>query len=148
MQISEILSVEHIECAFDANSKKSVLEKTSSMLSMANQELNQADIFNSLLQRERLGSTGLGRGIAIPHTRMENNKRTVATFLQLKTGVDYDSPDGVPVDLFFCLLVPEESTEQHLQILAKLADMFRDEKLIQSLRTAKTKESIYQILTG
>ncbi len=150
MQISDILSVNSIECACEATSKKSALEKISGLLSKANPELQQGAIFDCLLERERLGSTGLGHGIAIPHSRMENNKQTVAAFVQMQQrgGVDYDAPDSEPVDLFFCLLVPEDSTEEHLQILAKLAEMFCDEDLLSRLRRAYNEEAVFKLLTG
>lgn len=148
MQIVDILSIDQIECAFEANSKKSALEKVSDLLCEANDSLSNEEVFNQLLQRERLGSTGLGHGIAIPHSRMENNEQTLAAFVQITNGVDYDAPDSEPVDLFFSLLVPEESTEEHLQILAKLAEKFSDESLVKRLRKARDKETIYKLLTG
>ncbi len=148
MQIVDILSIEQIECAFEANSKKSALEKISELLCKANDSLSNEDVFNQLIQRERLGSTGLGHGIAIPHSRMENNEKTIAAFIQIAKGVDYDAPDSQPVDLFFSLLVPEESTQEHLEILAKLAEKFSDQTLVEQLRKARDKETIYTLLTG
>lgn len=148
MQIPDILSVDQIECACDTGSKKSTLETISRLLSEANPELDKDTIFDSLLQRERLGSTGLGHGVAIPHSRMENNDKTVATFIQMENGIDFDAPDSQPVDLFFSLLVPEESTDEHLEILAHLAELFSDEGLVAQLRRARNKEAIYTLLTG
>ena len=148
MHIVDILSIEQIECAFEANSKKSALEKVSELLCEASQELSAEEVFDHLIQRERLGSTGLGHGIAIPHSRISNNEKTLAAFVKTANGIDYDAPDSKPVDLFFSLIVPEESTETHLEILAMLAEKFRDTSLLEQLRRARDKETIYKLLTG
>lgn len=147
MKISEILSVENILCARTASSKKSALEDMADLLSKANPQLDYENIFECLISRERLGSTGLGHGVAIPHGRLANNSSTIAAFVQIDGGVDYDAPDGSPVDLLFGLLVPEESTDEHLQILSKLAEMFSHDDFLIKLRQAKTREAIHQLLT-
>jgi PTS system nitrogen regulatory IIA component len=105
-------------------------------------------VFERLLERERLGSTGLGHGIALPHARMKEVDEAVGAFIQLRQGVDFDAIDDRPVDLSFGLLVPESANEMHLQLLSQLASMFSDAKLRQSLRAAESSEEILRILEG
>jgi PTS system nitrogen regulatory IIA component len=101
-----------------------------------------------LIARERLGSTGLGNGIAIPHGRLKNGQQTIAAFMQLSTSIDYDSVDNAPVDLLFALIVPENSTEEHLNTLATLAEMFSNTETLNKLRQSSSSEEMYTILTG
>ncbi len=136
MQVSELLELERISCNTDAASKKRVLEQLSALLAGSQSELTQTQIFDSLLSRERLGSTGLGHGVAIPHGRVKNTDRTLVALLKLDHGIDYDAIDNQPVDLLFALLVPEQSTDEHLQLLSQLAEMFSDPELINQLRAA------------
>jgi len=103
-------------------------------------------VFESLLARERLGGTGVGYGVAIPHGRLKSSDHTVGAFIKLQNGVDFDSADRQPVDLLFALLVPEKSNEEHLQILAALAKLFSDESLRTQLRDADNIEKIHQLI--
>jgi nitrogen PTS system EIIA component len=146
MQVTELLDVERISCANQAGSKKRVLEQMSQLIATGQSELSQDQIFDSLVSRERLGSTGLGHGVAIPHARLKDSDKTLAAVIKLRQGVDYDAPDQQPVDLLFALLVPENSTEEHLQLLAQLAQMFSDEKFVARLRAAKDSDGLYQTL--
>ena len=148
MQISDILSLDCILSNVDCHSKKDSLDTLAKTIANANSGTSQTEIFDCLIARERLGSTGLGNGIAIPHGRLKQGKKTLAAFLQLDTAVDYDAVDKLPVDLLFALIVPEESTEEHLQTLAKLAEMFSDTSIVNKLRQSNTPEEIYSILTG
>ena len=134
MTISEILAVDRIRLDVSAASKKRALEEMSNLLAAAQSDLTPRAVFDRLLARERLGSTGLGRGVGLPHGRVPNLDRTVGAFIKMETGVDYDSPDGEPVDLLFGLLVPEECTDEHLEILAQLAGAFDDDRLRSELR--------------
>ncbi|MDH5377739.1 MAG: PTS IIA-like nitrogen regulatory protein PtsN [Gammaproteobacteria bacterium] len=142
MHFSDIISMERIRCAVPAASKKRALEELSQLIATADTSINPNEVFESLITREKLGSTGLGHGIAIPHGRLKASDHTVAAFIQLENGVDYDAPDNKPVDLLCALLVPPESTEEHLQILAELSEMFRSETLRNDLRQAKSAEEI------
>lgn len=148
MQISEILSQDRILSEADNSSKKSALETLSGLIASADPGLTQAEVFESLLSRERLGSTGLGHGTALPHGRLKLGNKTIAAFLHLQNGIDYDAIDQQPVDLLFALLVPEDSTDEHLQILSKLAEMFSDEDLRQRLRTEPSSDMIFNLLTA
>ncbi len=148
MRISEILTSERIICNVNLSSKKAALEALSRLIAGASIRLDEQDVFNSLLTRERLGGTGLGNGIAIPHGRLKDGISTIAAFIKLQQGVDYDAVDQQPVDLIFALLVPEHSTEEHLQVLAQLAEMFNQPDFLTQLRREESEEAIYGLLTG
>lgn len=142
MQVAELLDLDRVSCNTQSASKKRVLEQLSRLLAVKQEKLSQNQVFDSLLSRERLGSTGLGHGVAIPHGRLKESNTTLAAFIKLQEGVDFDANDNQPVDLLFALLVPEEATEEHLQLLAQLARMFSDEKLVQQLRAAPDARSL------
>lgn len=146
MNISDIISPERVVCDLDATSKKRALEKLSNML--ASNSLTPQDVVDSLIARERLGSTGIGYGVAIPHGRIKNTDHAIAAFIQLHEGIDFDAADDQAVDLLFALLVPEESTKEHLELLAELAEMFSDEDFRAKLRATKDSEAIYNLLSG
>ena len=148
MRISEILTSERIICNVNLSSKKAVLEALSGLIASASIRLDEQEVFNSLLTRERLGGTGLGNGIALPHGRLRDGLPTIAAFIKLQQGVDYDAVDHQPVDLIFALLVPEHSTEEHLQVLAQLAEMFNQPEFLTQLRREESEEAIYGLLTG
>ncbi|EIJ43673.1 PTS IIA-like nitrogen-regulatory protein PtsN [Beggiatoa alba B18LD] len=146
MRISDILSPERMLCNVQASSKKRVLEYFSRLLATETSSLTTREIFESLLSRERLGSTGLGRGVAIPHARVPDCQLTLAAFVQLEQGIDYDAIDRQPVDLLFALMVPENCTEEHLQILAMLAEMFSNEKFRETLRNLPDCQAKYAFM--
>ncbi|MCU7942610.1 MAG: PTS IIA-like nitrogen regulatory protein PtsN [Candidatus Thiodiazotropha sp. (ex Cardiolucina cf. quadrata)] len=137
---------ERIGCNVEAASKKRVLEQLGHRLAEAVPDLNQDMVFDALLERERLGSTGLGKGIALPHARMPHITEALAAFVQLPEGIDFDAIDNQPVDLAFAMLVPEEATDEHLQLLAKLAQMFDDHDFCSELRQATTAQDLYQLI--
>lgn len=147
MHITDILTPNRMLCHVQATSKKRILEYFSRLLADETQAVSSHQIFESLLARERLGTTGLGKGVAIPHARVPACKETLAAFLQLEKGVDFDAIDKQPVDLLFALMVPENSTEEHLIILAQLAEMLSDEDFRARLREAQNCEEKYALLT-
>ena len=147
MQLSEIINVNRIKKGVDVQSKKRALEELGSLITQDQTQLNTNEIFNSLISRERLGSTGVGYGIAIPHGRISNCNAITGALIQLNEGVDFDAMDNQPVDILFALIVPEESTDEHLQVLALLASMFNDENFRQKLRQSESEDEIYQLLT-
>lgn len=147
MNIATILTVERVACGDASPSKKRVLETLSELIRKNSPELAQTEVLDSLLSRERLGSTGLGHGVAIPHGRLKHHTQCVGAFLQLSQPIDYDAPDGQPVDLLFGLMVPEDSTAEHLQILARLAEMFSDAAFCAKLRACTDAAEIYALLT-
>lgn len=132
---TNILSASQVLLDLDASSKKRVFEQAG-MLFETHLGLPRSAIFDSLFAREKLGSTGLGQGIAIPHGRIKGLKQASGAFMRLATPVPFDSPDGRPVNLLFVLLVPEQATEQHLQILSELAQRFSDRAFREALQTA------------
>ena len=148
MQVSELLELERISCNVHAASKKRVLEQLSELLAGNQTELTQTQVFDSLLSRERLGSTGLGHGVAIPHGRVKDSDKTLIALLKLDHGIDYDAVDNQPVDLLFALLVPEHSTDEHLQLLSQLAEMLSNQELVKQLRAATNSRSLLNAITG
>jgi PTS system nitrogen regulatory IIA component len=140
----QFIVLSRIGSRLDIGSKKRLLEALGDMLATSIPSLTPEAVFERLLERERLGSTGLGHGIALPHARMREVKQAVGAFAQLEKGVDFDAIDDQPVDLAFALLVPEEATESHLQLLSQLAEMFSNTQLRSSLREADNAEQILQ----
>jgi len=141
------LAIERIGCRVEAGSKKRVLELLGSLLADTAPDLTQDSVFDRLLERERLGSTGLGHGIALPHARMRNIDQAYGAFIQLQQGVEFDAIDNKPVDLLFALLVPEAATQEHLQLLATLAEMFSNQEFCAGLRGATTPDELLKRLT-
>ncbi len=146
MQLSDLLSEDRIACDVDAHSKKRALEVLSKLLAQEQQYVTADDIFDSLLSRERLGSTGIGHGVAIPHGRVKNTQQASGAFIQLAEGVDFDAIDKAPVDLMFALLVPEESTDEHLEILSELASLFSEQTFRDKMRNAGSSSKIYSLI--
>jgi PTS system nitrogen regulatory IIA component len=136
MHVIDILAPNRILQGVEISSKKRALELLSEILAGSDPELGQGEVFSSLLNRERLGSTGLGHGVALPHGRLANCRRPYGALLQLQTPIDFDAVDGAPVDLLFSMVVPEDATEEHLQLLAQLAEMFDDVEFCARLRKA------------
>lgn len=141
MQIADILTADRVLLDVDAGSKKRVLEILSEILAGAESTLSARDVFDRILARERLGSTGLGHGVGLPHGRIPHLDRTIGAFLKVRDGVDFDAPDGQPVDLVFGLVVPEECTEEHLQILSQLAGTFSVDELREALRIQRSPQA-------
>lgn len=148
MQLDNLLTPERISCQQSVASKKRALEMMCELLAAGQSSLEESQIFSCMLERERLGSTGVGHGVAIPHSRMEGVDQALVAIAVLESGIDYDAIDGEDVDILFALLVPQECTEEHLQILASAAEMFSDEALCAALRNAKDSDSIYQAVVN
>tara|TARA_R110001606_G_scaffold395213_2_gene567114 strand:+ start:12810 stop:13271 length:462 start_codon:yes stop_codon:yes gene_type:complete len=141
-----LINADNISCHNVATSKKRIIENLSQLLA-ANTEATTADtIFQALFERERLGSTGLGKGVAIPHARIPGITHTIAAMMTLDTPVNYESADNKPVDIIFGLLVPEDDNEQHLQQLARLVSLFREDETCSEIRQATDAEQIFEIL--
>ncbi len=127
-------------------SKKRALEKVATIIAEQVPELEMQVVFEKLVAREKLGSTGFGNGIAIPHCRMVGCNAPVSAVLRLETPVDFDAIDGAPVDLLFVLLVPEAATDEHLELLRQIASMLDREEVRQRLREAPSNDSLYQVV--
>ena len=145
MTISALLSSESIFVDCDISSKKKLLEFVADTVANAT-DLPKAELFSHLLDRERLGSTGLGNGFAVPHARMPELDKTMACFVRLKEGVNFEAPDNVPVDMAFAIVIPDHVTDEHLQILSALAKIFSQESVCQSIRSADTPQAISDII--
>lgn len=139
--LSNILSASQVVLDLEVGSKKRVFEQAG-MLFESHLGLARSLIFDSLFAREKLGSTGLGQGIAIPHGRIKGLKQAAGAFMRLSTPVPFDSPDGRPVNMLFVLLVPEQATDQHLQILSELAQRFADRSFREALLAAPDPASV------
>ena len=146
MNITDLLIPERVTGCDDVGSKKRLLEYISELLAGSSPELVQSDIFNALINREKLGSTGLGKGVAIPHGRMASLEKPVCAFVKLANPVDFDATDGQPVDLIFTLLVPEDSTEEHLQVLSTIAEIFSNAGISMALRQCDTDSCLLEQL--
>jgi PTS system nitrogen regulatory IIA component len=148
MLISDLLSAERIRCDVQSSSKKRLLELISEELARNSDEFSKREIFESLCARERLGSTGMGKGVAIPHGRVKSTRHVQAAFIRLKKPLPFDAADGEPVDLLFCLAVPEDCGEDHLKLLAQVAELFSDPELLRELREAESPARLLQLLSG
>ena len=148
MQLSELLSPDCTKRAVEGASKKRLLETISQIVAPKLSGITRHDIFESLLNRERLGSTGIGLGIAIPHGRLPNAHHPVAVLLTLDEPIEFDSIDNQPVDIIFALLVPESEHENHLQTLASVARRMNDKDCIRALRQADSDKALYQLFVG
>ncbi len=144
--ISKILPLENILLDAESASKKRVFERVG-LLFENSQKIARSQVFDSLFAREKLGSTGLGQGVAIPHGRIKNLRDAVAAFVKTDTPIPFDAPDGAPVNLIFVLLVPERATDLHLQLLGELAQMFSDSSFRERLLTSNDPDAIHKMFT-
>jgi len=145
MELDNILSQARCHCRMEGSSKKRILKMISEQLAATNKKLDTGEIFDSLMARERLGSTGIGAGIAIPHCRVPLCSNIVGMLITLKEPIDFDSIDNSPVDIIFVLIVPEQKTNEHIETLAGLAKLFSDEDFCYTLRNTQDSEDLYNI---
>lgn len=144
--ISKILLPDNILIDTESTSKKRVFERVG-LLFENNQQIARSQVFDSLFAREKLGSTGLGQGVAIPHGRIAKLRDATAAFVKTLHPIPFDAPDGQPVNLVFVLLVPEKATDLHLQILGELAQMFSETQFRNRLLACEDSFSIYQLFS-
>lgn len=147
MQIKDFISEEGIVFSTSVSSKKRALEILSETLTYQAQDLNKNKVLDALLAREKLGSTGLGNGIAIPHSRMPELDNIYVSILKLEEGIEYEASDELPVTFLFSLIVPEDANDEHLQLLASLAELLDNEKLRESIQKCSNANELYQTLT-
>lgn len=143
-QIAELLPAGNILLDLDAGSKSSLFDAVAGLFE-ARRGLSRRLVVDSLLAREKLGSTGLGQGIAIPHGRIRGLTEAQGAFVRLKSPIPFDAPDGKPVALVFVLLVPEQATEQHLQLLSELAQMFSETRFRDSLASSADAAGLHTV---
>jgi PTS system nitrogen regulatory IIA component len=145
MTISALLSPQSIFLDIEISSKKKLLELIANIVADQTR-LTESSIYNKLLNRERLGSTGLGQGFAVPHARLENLDKTMGCFFRLKVPVNFEAPDNRPVDLLFVIVIPEEATDEHLMILSSLARIFSQVDVCEAIRSATSRDEIAKII--
>ena len=145
--IAKLLPPANVVVGLEASSKKRAFEQAG-LLFENNHGIGRSTVFDSLFAREKLGSTGLGQGIAIPHGRIKGLKDAAGAFLRLATPVQFDAPDGRPVNLLFVLLVPEQANETHLQLLSELAQMFSDRAFREALLSAPDAAHIHEMFVN
>lgn len=146
MKISQLLSSDATFCSLKLSSKKKILEKVSEILAQSI-DCPAEDIFDSLFAREKLGSTALGHGIAIPHGRVKACTKATAVFILLDEPVDYDAPDNQPVDIVFAIMVPEQADNEQLKSLAEIAQILSDPTFVSQIRHAHCSDALLEILT-
>ncbi|MGF1700056.1 PTS IIA-like nitrogen regulatory protein PtsN [Photobacterium makurazakiensis] len=146
MQLSNVLSLDCTKSAVPCSSKKRALEIISE-IAAEHLDQNPQPLFECMLSREKMGSTGIGNGIAIPHGRINNSEQAVAVLIQCQDPIQFDAIDNQPVDLLFALLVPDAQCKEHLQTLSCMAEKLSSKQVCKQLRTAKSDEELYQILT-
>jgi len=139
------LSPQKIFIDTEVSSKKKLLELIANITADQTQ-LSESTIYANLLNRERLGSTGLGQGFAVPHARLPELQNTIGCFFRLKQPVNFESPDNLPVDLVFTIIIPQEATEEHLLILSSLARIFSKAEVCEAIRAAANREEIEKII--
>lgn len=147
MDLSDLITPEAIVPALKANGKKQALQELAERASKLT-GLDERHIFDALLQRERLGSTGVGNGIAIPHGKLAGLKRIYGVFAHLAKPIDFDALDDQPVDLIFLLLAPESAGADHLKALARVARQLREPGLAAKLRASNDASALYAVLTA
>jgi PTS system nitrogen regulatory IIA component len=145
--VSSLLELAHVALDVEANDKKALFARAAEMLEGAS-GLSRGQVTESLQARERLGSTGLGQAVAIPHGRVKGLRTAVGAFLRLRAPIPFDAPDNQPVSLVFVLLVPERASDLHLQILSELAQMFSDRELRRQLGAAPDALSAQRLIVG
>ena len=145
--VAKLLPPANVLLDLPVSSKKRLFEQVG-LLFENHHGIARSLVFDSLFARERLGSTGLGQGVAIPHGRIKGLKDALGAFVRLGQPVPFDAPDGKPVILLFVLLVPEQATEKHLQILSELAQMFSDRALREAMTAAPDAGALHQLIVA
>ena len=145
MTLEALLSPRLSLCNLAGSSKKKLLLNIAQAIAEQYPELDADTVFNQLIARERLGSTGIGEGVAIPHCRLPGCKQPIGVLCTTEPAVDFDAVDRQPVDLLFALLVPEDAEQEHLETLAEIAALFSDSRVRAKLRQAQTGDELYAL---
>ena len=146
MQLSEILTTSGTSCAVAVTSKKRILEKICQLAAIQITNIEQDELLKSLLDREKMGSTGIGKGIAIPHGRLPNASKVVAVLVTTEKTIDFDAIDNREVDIFVALFVAENSCQEHLDTLQNIAKLFSDKKMIKQVRKCNDSQALYNLI--
>lgn len=143
--MSDVLPIDNVEINIAVSSRKKLLQRLAQLASADNDETSIEVIFKVLTERERLGSTGIGSGVAVPHGRIEGLSSPTLAVVRLENAIEFDAPDGQPIWLAVCLLVPADANDTHLKLLARLATQFKQDAFIQQVRTLQTVSSLHSI---
>jgi PTS system nitrogen regulatory IIA component len=146
MRLADVLMKEHIMPALKAREKRELLDEMATELSSKVDGLNREKLLEMLLEREKLGSTGIGHGVAIPHGKLKGVDGIIVAFGRSKKGVDFHSMDNRPVNLFFLIVAPENSTATYLKILASISRLLRDKAIRKKLIKASSRDELYSII--
>jgi PTS system nitrogen regulatory IIA component len=147
MEIRDILHPDCTLCAVQGTSKKRILELISQIANQHLIDIDQATILASLMCREKMGSTGIGNGIALPHGRLQDLGKVVAVVVTCAPAIPYDAIDNAPVDVFFAVLVPEDQAQQHLQTLSVIASKLNDKDTLNKMRKAITDQELFEVIS-
>ncbi|RMA79447.1 PTS IIA-like nitrogen regulatory protein PtsN [Umboniibacter marinipuniceus] len=145
MELAQLLTPDTTRASARVGSKKTCLELIAEIVSES-MGIHDTELFKALFERERLGSTGLGNGIAIPHCRIPGCPEVIGVLLTLENPIDFDAHDGQPVDVVCALIVPQEATEDHLQALSAIAERFNDSRFIEQLRQSTSASELYELV--
>lgn len=146
MQLTEILTISCTSCDVKVTSKKRILERICQLAANQVGDIEQDELLESLLNREKMGSTGIGNGIAIPHGRLPNTSKAVAVLVTTEQAIDFDAIDNRNVDIFIALFVPENSCKEHLKTLQSIAQLFSDKKVIKQVRRCHDNQALYNLI--
>ncbi|WP_159817570.1 PTS IIA-like nitrogen regulatory protein PtsN [Colwellia sp. 20A7] len=146
MTLQNILTLNCTRCAVPVQSKKRLLELICQLAANELIDSNPTDLLDSLMNREKMGSTGIGNGIAIPHGRLNNTDKAIAVFLTTEQAIDFDAIDNRPVDIFICLFVPEGNTQAHLETLQSIAKLFSDRKTAKKVRKCTNQQEMFDLI--
>jgi len=146
MKLSDILSLDCVLCHTPSNNKKRLLEKICQLAITKVIDIDEDELLDSLLDREKMGSTGIGNGIAIPHGRIPNSNKAVAVIITTEQAIDFDAIDNRHVDVFISLFVPKDSCQTHLDTLQNIAKLFSDKKIVKQVRKCRAQQDLYTII--
>ena len=146
MTLQDILTLDCTQCAVPVHSKKRLLETVCQLAANKLDDSKPSDLLDSLLNRENMGSTGIGNGIAIPHGRLINTDKAIAVFLTTEQAIDFDAIDNKPVDIFVCLFVPQDNTQEHLEILQSIAKFLSNRKTAKQVRKCTSKQAMFNLI--
>lgn len=146
MRLQDILTLDCTQCAVPASSKKHILEKICLLAAEKMGNCNASDLLESILNREEMGSTGIGNGIAIPHARLNNTDKAMAVLLTTKKAIDFDAIDNQAVDIFICLIIPQNSTQEHLNTLQSIAQLFSERKTAKQVRKCTNDLQLFDLI--
>jgi PTS system nitrogen regulatory IIA component len=146
MTLQDILTLDCTLCAAPAISKKRILEQICQLAAEKMGNCSASDLLESILNREKMGSTGIGNGIAIPHGRLSNTNKAMAVLLTTEKAIDFDAIDNRAVDIFICLFVPQDSTQEHLNTLQSIAQLFSDRKTAKQVRKCTNNLQLFNLI--